>query len=412
MTIIDRIKKVVFKYKKVQIGKIYEELSDCNKDVIRGTINRYVKREDREFERAEIGIYEVVEGKEDNIENLTDETLNSEIDMEEEITMYHASLDLNVGEKLFIPRVPKHRCEEEDDAIKRISVARNIKDAISGFPSKDYFVNTYKTYYKRNIDEKGNIVQDRFITVYELKAKRKDIVFSEDLEYLVPDSHLTKECWIMKETVGVGRIINVKNITLTGYNDYAWCYHGTVDKLEFEESKAINNYDLKTVVINKEDFEKLIELLNINNLEYKIVDKGRNKFYYTDFDAICGQTEEEYDWWEIVISVEKGFECAEVWKMIGKIDREYINIGAIHETFGAEYDEEEMEEMYLDSIVDYYLYDIIGNKYGIKYLNDLDESKYKEIFTKVKEKYISSRNDENNLKAEEELFEEIVIPLI
>ena len=73
MTIIDRIKKVVFKYKKVQIDKIYEELSDCNKDVIRGTINRYVKREDREFERAERGIYEVVEGKVDNIENLTDE---------------------------------------------------------------------------------------------------------------------------------------------------------------------------------------------------------------------------------------------------------------------------------------------------------------------------------------------------
>ena len=57
MTILDRIKNVVFKYKKVNISKIYEELPDYSKEVLRATINRYVKKENREFKRARNRIY-------------------------------------------------------------------------------------------------------------------------------------------------------------------------------------------------------------------------------------------------------------------------------------------------------------------------------------------------------------------
>ena len=382
MTKLEKIKSVVAKKKVATLNEIYKALPEIKKTVIRGTINKYVNREDKEFQRTERGIYEVIEDNKKENE-----------DMEEEIIMYHVSLDLNVGEKVFTPRIPEYTCKGENNTIKRISVARSIEDAISGFPYKDYFVNDYKR------------CQKRLLSIYEFKVKKKDIIFSEDLKDYVPDTHITNECWLVKETVGIGRIVDVKEITLSNYNKYAWYYYGTVNHLRYEESIALEDYTLTTIVSNKSSFENLIEILNKYNLKYKISDKGRNKFYMMDMGCSCGTTNEEYDWWIIDIEITKGFDGSELWKVVSKIDREYVNIGAYYKNYAIE-DEEEDEEEDINLDIDIHLHHIVSDRYGSTYRDKIGESKYRELFEKVKEKYLSYDGDKEELH---EVIEEIVI---
>lgn len=377
MTILEKIKSVVAKKKVATLNEIYKAFPEIKKTVIRGTINRYVKREDKEFQRTKRGTYEAVE-------NYVKES------EEEEITMYHVSLDLNVGEKVFTPRIPKDRCKGENDAIKRISVARSVEDAISGFPYKDYFVNKY------------NRCQKRLLSIYEFKVKKKDVIFSEDLKDYVPDAHITKECWLVKETVGIGRIVDVKEITLDNYNKCAWYYYGRVNRLVYEESIAVEDYSLTTIVTNKSSFESLIKVLNKYNLKYKIADKGRNKFYIIDMGYSCGTTDEEYDWWVIDIEISRGFDGSELWKVVGKIDREYVSIGAYHEDYSFE-DEDEDEDINQD--IDIHLHHIVYDKYGSTYKDKIGVSEYGELFKKVKEKYLSYNGNKVMMH---EVIEEIV----
>lgn len=394
MTIIDRIKKVVFKYKKVQIEKIYEELSDCNKDVIRGTINRYVKREDREFERAERGTYEVIEGKVDDVENLTDETLNSEIDMEEEIVMYHASMDIDKGEKVFIPRIPKYRCKEEDDTIKRISVAQTIEDAISGFPYKKILVNKCR----------GGL-----LTVYELKVKRKDVVFWQDLHYLVPDSHLTKECWIMKETPGIGKIVDIKNITLTGYDKYCEEYVGQVNNLIYRDTKIIEDCKMPLLVVDKENYKKLIEILSVDNLKYSISESGKNKFYKLNgYHYSAGTTEEEYEWWNFEIELNSGYDNEELWKLKGKLRNLMLEINAYHKPCGVDLLCDEDDEGDIDVEIDMYLFSILSTKKGEDYSNKIGKERYNELLKEVKSRFLLKENKADIYEAIEDIVDQIV----
>ena len=61
MTILEKIKSVVAKKKVATLNDIYKAFPEIKKTVIRGTINRYVKREDKEFQRTKRGTYEAVE---------------------------------------------------------------------------------------------------------------------------------------------------------------------------------------------------------------------------------------------------------------------------------------------------------------------------------------------------------------
>lgn len=398
MTILDKIKSFVLKNKKVKIDEIYNELSECNKDVIRGTINRYVKREDREFERTKRGVYEVVESNVEEIAvSLDEEIRENEIeDMEEDIVMYHVSLDLNVGEKIFTPSIPKHRCKNENDTIKRISVARTVKDAISGFPYKDSFVNKY------------NKCQKRLLSVYEFRVKKKDVIFSEDLKDYLPDVHITNECWLVKESVGIGKVIDVKEITLSNYNKYAWYYYGAVNHLIYEESIAKEDYVLTTLVTDKKDYIELLNILDKNNLGYEILDSGRNKFYYLDMGYSNGTTDEKYDWWKISINISKGFDKLELWKMISKIDKKYIDIDAYYKPCGVDVEECEKYDD-IRELVDIHLYHNMLKKHGEEYIRSINKSRYNELLELTKFKYELYNGDK---KVIDDIMKEIISEII
>ena len=396
MPIIEKIKQVVFKYKQVKIDKIYKELPEYNKDVIRGTINRYISRDDKEFERVQRGTYKVINNKEESID--------------EEIVVYHVSLDIDNGEKMFIPAVPKHRCKKEDDKIKRICVSRTIKDAISGFPYKDFFVNTYKTYHKDVFSKDGERLLDRYLTVYEFKVNKKDLIFSEDLKEYVPDVHLTNECWLMKDSLGIGRVINVREVTLNCYNSYANYYFGVVDKLEYEESISDEVTTVSTITTSNAQLDELLHYIKENNLNYKIHASGKNPFYYFDMGSVVGETTEVYEWSDITIEIPVGFCKGNLWKIVAKIDRSYVETKGYHykiEENENEDEDEKTEERLLFNI-EYILETVFEDKYGDNFSTASNNSLKYKVFNFVKDKLYYNSGYEYTFHELENLISEIV----
>lgn len=248
------------------------------------------------------------------------------------VKMYHVSLDLGTGEKIFSPRVPQNRCNGENSDIKRVCVAKSIEDAISGFPYKDYIVNKYNA-------------RNKFLSVYEIEVDRKDVIFSEDLYKYVPDAHISNECWITKEVVGVGRIINIRNITLNNYNKYANYYSGRVLDLNYEELSGLYGSKLYTLVPTVDEYEELTSLMNRLGVNYKIVDSGVNRFYKYIEGYYTGMTDEEYSWWNIEIDVPESFDNFEFWSLVAKIDRHYIDIPGDYCKSGFDIEEDDLYEI-------------------------------------------------------------------
>jgi hypothetical protein len=104
--------------------------------------------------------------------------------------MIHVSFDL-VDE--FIPRVPKHRCEGENNTIKRICVAPSIIEALNAIPQAGLVV--------RNMKSLGLPV---IIHCYYLKADK--VMSNDEVQKYVPDAEFTREMWILEKPKAVNRI--------------------------------------------------------------------------------------------------------------------------------------------------------------------------------------------------------------
>lgn len=104
--------------------------------------------------------------------------------------MIHVSFDL-VDE--FIPRVPKHRCEGENNTIKRICVAPSIIEALNAIPQAWLVV--------RNMKSLGLPV---IIHCYYLKADK--VMSNDEVQKYVPDAEFTREMWILEKPKAVNRI--------------------------------------------------------------------------------------------------------------------------------------------------------------------------------------------------------------
>lgn len=104
--------------------------------------------------------------------------------------MIHVSFDL-VDE--FIPRVPKHRCEGENNTIKRICVAPSIIEALNAIPQAGLVV--------RNMKSLGLPV---IIHCYYLKADK--VMRNDEVQKYVPDAEFTREMWILEKPKAVNRI--------------------------------------------------------------------------------------------------------------------------------------------------------------------------------------------------------------
>lgn len=104
--------------------------------------------------------------------------------------MVHVSFDL-VDE--FIPRVPKQRCEGENDTIKRICVAPSIIEALNAIPQAGLVV--------RNMKSLGLPV---IIHCYYLKAD--NVMSNDEIQQYVPDAEFTGEMWILEKPKAVNRV--------------------------------------------------------------------------------------------------------------------------------------------------------------------------------------------------------------
>ena len=104
--------------------------------------------------------------------------------------MVHVSFDL-VDE--FIPRVPKQRCEGENDTIQRICVAPSIIEALNAIPQAGLVV--------RNMKSLGLPV---IIHCYYLKADK--VMRNEEVQKYVPDATATREMWILEKPKAMNRV--------------------------------------------------------------------------------------------------------------------------------------------------------------------------------------------------------------
>ena len=104
--------------------------------------------------------------------------------------MVHVSFDL-VDE--FIPRVPKQRCEGENDTIKRICVAPSIIEALNAIPQAGLVV--------RNMKSLGLPV---IIHCYYLKSDK--VMSNEEVQKYVPDAMATMEMWILEKPKAMNRV--------------------------------------------------------------------------------------------------------------------------------------------------------------------------------------------------------------
>lgn len=104
--------------------------------------------------------------------------------------MVHVSFDL-VDE--FIPRVPKQRCEGENDTIKRICVAPSIIEALNAIPQAGLVV--------RNMKSLGLPV---IIHCYYLKADK--VMSNDEVQQYVPDAEFTGEMWILEKPKAINRV--------------------------------------------------------------------------------------------------------------------------------------------------------------------------------------------------------------
>lgn len=237
------------------------------------------------------------------------------------IKMYHASIDLNIGKKRFKPMIPANRCKGENDTIKRICVAKTVKDALSSFPYKNKYANKPWLW--------------RYITVYEIEVPVEDVIFSEDLTKYVPDAHITNECWITKECEGYGKIYEVFNFKLEKYNYYCKEQLGRVKSFDLIELPSKYEDSVKVIVVGKELQNKICTTLTNNNISYKIEKAGANKFYKTDMDGyFIGTTEQKYEWIELKININHNDDILKAYQLIQEanmvldaIDGNYIRAG-------------------------------------------------------------------------------------
>lgn len=164
MTILDRIKNVVFKYKKVNITKIYEELPEYSKEVLRATINRYVKKEDSDFKRAERSFYEVVDNK---IEN-------EDSSLDEEVEVVHVSLDIDCWDEVFEPLMKKPRFKNE--FLNRLN-KNNMSSLLDEVKIKIYTIGYKSQYCIKNNNYVDGIIELTLGEYLDTFLEKKD--FSE-----------------------------------------------------------------------------------------------------------------------------------------------------------------------------------------------------------------------------------------
>lgn len=125
-------------------------------------------------------------------------------------TYYHVSMEHEQEIEEFIPRIPKHRIENENDTHERICVSTTIKGCIKAAPSIWYYM--YQSQFMEcfspydDMDKLTTLLDHDeqvgyLVKVYEFDLKEDEVIHSHILKKKgwVPDANKTDEHWITKQ---------------------------------------------------------------------------------------------------------------------------------------------------------------------------------------------------------------------
>lgn len=218
---------------------------------------------------------------------------------------YHVSMDLELGEKEFAPRIPKYRCEGEDNKIKRVCVCPTLKDSLGAFPYKGYYVN--------NLMRSRN---ENYLAYYEIPVEGLNYKTDKEIHDLVPDSHITKEHWVLDSFKAKPTIIKLKCLQLSSYNKYIHEYSGFVTYLDYENSVEDYDREAEYTFIDKRFFKQAIKFAKDNNISCEILEDMHHHLWYDKFtirNINYNGTTKRYRWQKVKFNIPKGVDMAKLW---------------------------------------------------------------------------------------------------
>lgn len=185
---------------------------------------------------------------------------------------YHVSMDLNINEKEFIPRIPTLICKDEDTNIKRICVTKTLEQAIGAFPYKRVFMN--ETIPMRN---------ESYLAVYKTDMANKEYLNDKEINKYVPDAHITNEHWILNSFNCKPYLIRVKNLKLSSFSKYTDEWSGFVKSIDYDKSKENYDREMTYSYIDKKFLKKALDFAKKNNIKYSLLDQCRGHLYHRTY---------------------------------------------------------------------------------------------------------------------------------
>lgn len=214
---------------------------------------------------------------------------------------FHISMDLGLDEVNFTPRVPVYRCKEEDNTTKRICVCPSLEEAVSAFPYKGYFVNSLLMRKK-----------DNYLSVFTTETDK--YLDHEQIHDRVPDSHLTKEHWILEPFKAKPQIIKINKLTLTGYNKYICEYHGQVKELDYEPDTVQYDRYEEFTLLSRQMFNKFRKIAENNEMSIDILEDRHMRLMHR-YDV---PSTKRYRWIVIRVYIPSGVSVAPLWLLNDK----------------------------------------------------------------------------------------------
>lgn len=218
---------------------------------------------------------------------------------------YHVTMDLNIEEKEFTPRIPKYRCKNEDSTTPRVCACTTLKDAIGAFPYKCLYVNQHMSYR-----------DESYLVFYKIPNKNLKYKTNEEINSLVPDAHITKEHWILNSFKAKPTMIKIKNITLSNYNKYIDEYSGFVKELEYEKSEEDYDRTAEYTFVDKQFFKEAINFAKENNISYEILEDTYHHLWHRRYfisSINYNGTTKRYHLLKIKFYIPKGTDISQLW---------------------------------------------------------------------------------------------------
>jgi len=188
------------------------------------------------------------------------------------------------------------RYYKEDSITERICVCPTLEGAVSAFPYKGEFVNVLMRRRK-----------DNYLAIYTTETNR--FLDWNEISDKVPDSYLTKECWILEPFKSKPQIIKVKKLTLSKYNKHVNLYGGQVKEFEYEADTVEYDRCKEFILLSKRMLNKFSKIANEYNFKIEVME---NKHIH--LEHIYGvRSTKKYRWIKVNAFIPSGVSIAPLW---------------------------------------------------------------------------------------------------